>query len=74
MIANFYLLENEFFDTDIKIEQVRNLKNFLYKSTYLKNVKIVLIDDAEKLNINSSNALLKALEEPSKNTFFFYCF
>ncbi len=71
---NFYLLENEFFDTDIKIEQVRNLKKFLYKSTYLKNVKIVLIDDAEKLNINSSNALLKVLEEPSKNTFFFIVF
>ena len=34
----------------------------------------MLIDDAEKLNINSSNALLKVLEEPSKNTFFFIVF
>ena len=30
-----------------------------------------MIDNAEKLNINSSNALLKAIEEPMNNTFFF---
>ena len=30
-----------------------------------------MIDNAEYLNINSSNALLKALEEPNNNTFFF---
>ena len=29
-----------------------------------------MIDNAENLNINSSNALLKAIEEPQSNTFF----
>ena len=31
----------------------------------------MLIDNAEFLNINSSNALLKSLEESKINTFFF---
>jgi len=55
----------------IKIEQIRQLLLFLNKSAYYKGIKIILIDNAEFLNINSSNALLKAIEEPSNNTFFF---
>ena len=57
---------------NIKIEKARDVLKFLNKSTYYSNIKIVLIDNAEYLNINSSNALLKALEEPNNNTFFFY--
>ena len=68
---NFFLLENSDNEEHIKIDDVRNIKKFLNKSTYKSNIKIVLIDNAEYLNINSSNALLKSLEEPNKNTFFF---
>ena len=68
---NFFLIENNLLEKDIKIEQVRNLLKFLNKSTYIRNLKIIMIDNAENLNINSSNALLKAIEEPQKNTFFF---
>ena len=68
---NFFLLENDLGEDNIKIDQVRNLLIFLHKSTYTKDLKIVFIDNAESLNVNSSNALLKALEEPSSNTFFF---
>ena len=68
---NFFLLENTFSNAYIKIEQVRKLLGFLNKSILSKNLRIVLIDSAEYLNINSSNALLKSLEEPSNNTFFF---
>ena len=68
---NFFLLENAFLKTNIKIDQVRNLFKFLEKTTYLQNLKIVLINNAEYLNLNSSNALLKSLEEPNSNTFFF---
>ena len=39
--------------------------------TYYKGLKLVIIDNAEKLSINSSNALLKAIEEPSNDTYFF---
>jgi len=68
---NFFLIENNLTDENIKVDQVRNLIKFLNKSTFTKNLKIVLIDNAEYLNLNASNALLKALEEPSSNTFFF---
>jgi len=68
---NFFLLENNVFEENIKIESVKNILKFLNKSTYYLGIKIVLIDNAEYLNINSSNALLKTLEEPNNNTFFF---
>ncbi len=59
-------------EENVKIDQIRKLILFLNKTTYYKGLKLVLIDNAEKLNINSSNALLKSIEEPSKDTFFFY--
>ena len=68
---NFFFLSNKIAGAEIKIAEVRNLLSFLSKSSYSKNIKIVLIDNAENLNQNSSNALLKALEEPKNNTFFF---
>jgi len=68
---NFFLIENNLLERDIKIEQVRNLLKFLSKTTYTRNLKIIMIDNAENLNLNSSNALLKAIEEPQNNTFFF---
>ena len=68
---NFFLLENYPFDENIKIDKIRNLLKFLNKSNYSKNLKIIFLDNAEYLNLNSSNALLKALEQPSKNTYFF---
>ena len=68
---NFFLIENNALEKVIKIEQIRNLLKFLNKSTYSRDIKIVMIDNAENLNLNSSNALLKAVEEPGMNTFFF---
>ena len=68
---NFFLVENTFLENDIKIEQIRNLLNFLNKTTYKNDLKIVMIDNAELLNLNSSNALLKSIEEPSDNVLFF---
>ena len=68
---NFYLVENNPNEETIKIDTVKNILKFLNKSTYNSNIKIIMIDDAEYLNINSSNALLKSLEESNVNTFFF---
>ena len=36
---NFFLIENNLLEKDIKIEQVRNLLKFLNKSTYTRNLK-----------------------------------
>ena len=68
---NFYLLDRALSDDSIKIDQIRSLLKFLSKTVYSRGIKIVLIDNSEYLNLNSSNALLKALEEPSNNTYFF---
>ena len=68
---NFFLLKNILLNDEIKIEQTRKLFKYLNKTTYSKDIKIVLLDNAEKLNLSSSNSLLKALEEPSSNTLFF---
>ena len=55
----------------IDIHQIRNLITNLNKSSFNQKPRIVLIDNLELLNINSINALLKTLEEPGDNIFFF---
>jgi len=68
---NFFSLTTNSEKKDIKVDEVRSLLKFLYKSSYSLNEKYVLIDSADKLNLNSSNSLLKIIEEPPINTFFF---
>lgn len=55
---------------NIKIENIRSLKSTISKSVANENPRFIILDDVEKYNVNSSNALLKILEEPSKNNFF----
>jgi DNA polymerase III subunit delta' len=54
----------------IDINQIRELISNLNKSSFNDKPRFVLIDNIEFLNINSANALLKVLEEPSHNIFF----
>ena len=68
---NFFLIENSEGENTIKIDEIRKLQQFIAKTSYRDNYKIVVINNAEYLNINSSNALLKTLEDPNENTFFF---
>ena len=68
---NFFRICSDTLNSQIKIDQSRNLIKFLNKTTYKENFKIVLIEDIENFNINASNAILKSLEEPNTNTFFF---
>jgi DNA polymerase III subunit delta' len=68
---NFYLVDCNKTDNEIKVDQIRNLVKFINKSTYTKDLKVILIDKVENLNLNASNSLLKALEETSSRTFFF---
>lgn len=49
----------------IKIDQIRALGAFAVNSPQVSRRKIAIIDRADQLNINSANALLKTLEEPS---------
>jgi DNA polymerase-3 subunit delta' len=54
----------------IDINQIRELIGNLNKSSFNNKPRFVLIDNIELLNINSVNALLKALEEPNQNVHF----
>ena len=67
---NFFLISSKDLKKNIEIEQVRNMLNFLNKSTFDNKKKIVLIDNAEDLIISSSNALLKSLEEANESNLF----
>ena len=53
----------------IKVDQIKSASNFLNSCSVISNNKVLIIEDACKLNINSANALLKSLEETKKGFF-----
>lgn len=55
--------------TEIKVQQIRNLSEFVVQTAQIGDCKVVGIDQAHLLNINAANALLKSLEEPVANTY-----
>lgn len=54
----------------ILVEQVRDLRNIAARTPHEGPVKILIIEQAETMNAAASNALLKVLEEPSRDTIF----
>lgn len=64
---DLFLIEKE--DEMIKADDIRALINFSGIKSYLGGKKAVLIDNAENMNKNAQNALLKILEEPPKGDF-----
>jgi DNA polymerase-3 subunit delta' len=52
----------------IKVDQVRQLVEFLNKSAQLNGYRVAIIHRAENLNVNAANSLLKTLEEAGTNT------
>jgi DNA polymerase III subunit delta' len=56
--------------TQISVDQVRAIADFINLTSHQGGMKIVLIHPAEALNIAASNALLKSLEEPPPQTCF----
>jgi len=50
---------------DLNIEQVRGVLSFLWLSGAESGRRVVILDDAERMNNQAANALLKGLEEPS---------
>ena len=65
------LLAPEEGSKEIKIDQIRAVTGFVHRTSHAGSAKIVIINQAHRLNINSANALLKTLEEPSENTYLF---
>jgi len=52
----------------IKIEEVRDLLAQAQLRAFEARIKVFIIADVERLTLEASNALLKTLEEPAKNT------
>jgi DNA polymerase III subunit delta' len=52
----------------IRIEQVRDLQKKIIFKPMEGRRKVVVIDQAEKLNMHAANCLLKTLEEPPEDT------
>jgi DNA polymerase-3 subunit delta' len=56
--------------TQIKVEQGREILEFLSLQR-LGKARVVIIDQAQLLNVQAGNALLKTLEEPPEHTYLF---
>lgn len=55
--------------SEIGIDSIRKLGEFMSLTPHECEYKFVIIDEADDLNRNASNALLKILEEPTANSF-----
>ena len=63
-----YIKNNE--GQRLKIEDIRNLKKIIQKSTLNNLPRFFVFDDVETISLNCANALLKIIEEPTRNNFF----
>ena len=55
--------------SEISVEQVRRLGQWLALTPQLGGAQVAIIDPADLMNASSANALLKTLEEPSQNRY-----
>tara|TARA_R110002072_G_scaffold3830_7_gene27408 strand:+ start:2170 stop:3153 length:984 start_codon:yes stop_codon:yes gene_type:complete len=65
---DFKLIQPEEDSRQIKIEQVRQLTDWVNQTAQMGGLKIAVLSPAHAMNRNSANALLKAMEEPPQNT------
>ncbi len=56
---------------NISVDQIRELQNFLHKTSVISGIKSVIIYDADKMTINAANSCLKILEDSPKNSYIF---
>jgi DNA polymerase III subunit delta' len=67
---NFYLIDLINEKKNIEINQIRDMITYTNKSSFNEQPRFILINNVENLNKNSTNALLKVVEEPNNNVFF----
>ena len=53
----------------VKIDQVRNVGEFMYQTARGGVAKVAVLNRADRMTVNAANALLKTLEEPSSGGF-----
>ncbi len=66
-IARHYDSTKNKLDASLKVEALRKIEPFLRKTSSDGGWRIVIIDDADTMNRNAQNAILKILEEPPAN-------
>ncbi|QJC28052.1 DNA polymerase III subunit delta' C-terminal domain-containing protein [Enterobacteriaceae endosymbiont of Plateumaris braccata] len=68
---DLYIVKKNNTNISISIDNIRNIINNISNNSYINQGKIIWLPYAKQLNHSSSNAILKILEEPPKNTWFF---
>jgi DNA polymerase-3 subunit delta' len=58
------------FAASIPVDEVRRLRGFLSRTAEEGAWRVVIVDQADELNVSSANALLKSLEEPPPRALF----
>ncbi|OGH64158.1 MAG: hypothetical protein A2821_02650 [Candidatus Magasanikbacteria bacterium RIFCSPHIGHO2_01_FULL_41_23] len=72
IIRRQYDEKNNRFKRDIAVAEMRDLLRFASQSSFQPHGwKVVIIVEAERLNVEAGNAILKILEEPPERTVFF---
>jgi len=61
-------IKNEKDMMEIDIGQIRNVQSFLSYTSYYGGYKVVMIEHAERMNIEAQHCFLKSLEEPKGKT------
>jgi DNA polymerase III subunit delta' len=69
--VNFKIVKKKKKNSFIQIDQIRELIKFCSYEASFSSPRFILILNIEDLNSNATNSLLKLLEEPPKNTYFF---
>jgi DNA polymerase-3 subunit delta' len=70
LIRRPYDVKAKRFATNIPVDEVRRLRSFLAHRAAGDGWRVVIVDEANELNVNAANALLKSLEEPPTRTVF----
>ena len=70
LIRRPYDVKAKRFATGIPVDEVRRLRSFLAHRAVADGWRVVIVDEANELNVNAANALLKSLEEPPTRTVF----
>ena len=69
LFPNIIYLEGSNF-SNVKTEDIRKLKSRILQSSILNTKRFIILDDIEIFNLNSLNAFLKMIEEPSAKNYF----
>ncbi len=67
---NILLVNKKNDKTNIDISQIREIIQFQNNSSFNNKYKFIIIDSINDLNINSTNALLKSIEDPNSKVIY----